>query len=207
MNTVFVLAPHADDGEFGCGGTLKRFTEEGKDVYYIAFSPCNKSMPEGSVENQLYHELDAAVTHLGIPEENVIKLDFEVREFPKYRQEILEKLVSLRKTHNPDLILLPNSDDVHQDHHTVYAEGVRAFKHSKILGYELPWNSRQFSNDFHVKLEKRHIEAKIGAISEYKSQSFRLYKDEGFFFGLAKVRGVQANVEFAEAFELIKWNI
>lgn len=206
ISTVLVLAPHPDDGEFSCGGTLKRFSEEGKEIHYIAFSPCKKSLPEGS-ENALFNELDNAIIHLGIKKENVRKYDFPVREFPKYRQEILEELISLKKELNPDLVLLPNSDDIHQDHHTVYKEGLRAFKHTRILGYELPWNSRQFRSDFHIKLEKSHIDAKIRAISEYKSQSFRAYKDKDFFYGLAKVRGVQANSEYAEAFELIKWVI
>lgn len=207
MKRIFVLAPHADDGEFSSGGAINRFIEEGKEVFYIAFSPCNKSLPEGSVENQLYLELDKAVTHLGIPKERIIKLGFPVREFPRYRQEILEELIKLRKKYEPDLVLLPNSNDVHQDHHTIYEEGVRAFKNRRILGYELPWNSITFESSFHVKLKAKHLDAKVAAISEYKSQSFRPYMDKEFFYGLAKVRGIQANAEYAEAFELIKWVI
>ena len=207
FKTVLVLAPHPDDGEFSSGGTIKRLQEEGAKVYYVAFSPCIKSLPEGSAKDLLYKELDNACTHLGISDDRIIKFNFEVREFPKYRQEILEELIALKKRLNPDLVLLPNSDDLHQDHHTVYEEGVRAFKHTRVLGYELPWNSRKFSNDFFMKLERHHIEAKIKAIGEYKSQSFRSYKDEDLFFGLAKVRGTQCNAEYAEAFELISWQM
>ena len=35
---VLVLAPHTDDGEFGCGGTISRFVQEGKEIFYAAFS-------------------------------------------------------------------------------------------------------------------------------------------------------------------------
>ena len=35
---VLVFAPHTDDGEIGCGGTIVKFIEAGKQVYYIAFS-------------------------------------------------------------------------------------------------------------------------------------------------------------------------
>ncbi len=207
MKRILVLAPHADDGEFSSGGSIKRFTEEGKEVIYVAFSPCTKSMPDGSVENQLYMELERAVSHLGIQSNQLIKFDFPVREFPKYRQEILEELIKLRKKYNPDLVLLPNSNDVHQDHHTIYKEGLRAFKHIKLLGYELPWNNITFTNTFHVKLDSRHLDAKVDAISEYKSQGFRPYMEKEFFYGLAKVRGIQVNADYAEAFELIKWVI
>ena len=148
IKKVLVIAPHADDGEFSCGGSIKRFTEEGIEVYYTAFSPCNKSMPQGYKENQLYDELSKAVKHLGINDDHIITYDFPVREFPKYRQEILEELIKLKRKLAPDVVMLPNSNDIHQDHHVIYEEGIRAFKHHKLLGYELPWNNLCFENSF-----------------------------------------------------------
>ena len=44
---ALVLAPHTDDGEFGCGGTMARLVEEGTDVRYVAFSIATRSLPEG----------------------------------------------------------------------------------------------------------------------------------------------------------------
>lgn len=205
--TVLVLAPHPDDGEFSCGGSLKRYSEEGATIYYAAFSPCTKSLPEGFEGNILFEELKQAAKVLGIPEENVITYDYPVREFPKYRQEILEDLIVLRKKVNPDLVLMPNSLDMHQDHNTIHQEGLRAFKHTKILGYELPWNNLHFTNNCHIKLNREHIHAKMEALKAYKSQSFRSYMDEEYFFGLAKTRGIQVNTDYAEAFELIRWII
>ena len=35
---VLVLAPHTDDGEFGCGGTMARLVDAGAEVRYVAFS-------------------------------------------------------------------------------------------------------------------------------------------------------------------------
>jgi len=205
IKTAMVLAPHPDDGEFGCGGTIKKLIENKVEVWYVCFSPCNKSLPEGFEEGALYKELKNATAKLGIPENNLITYDYPVRVFPINRQLILDNLVSLKKEKSPDLVLLPNSKDVHQDHHTIHSEGVRAFKQACILGYELPWNSFEFTNNMHVKLEKEHIDAKVNAIKEYKSQEFRQYKDSDFYYGLAKVRGNQVNAEYAEAFELIHW--
>ena len=52
------------------------------------------------------------------------------------------KALSIRKVwHKIDLVVLPNSTDVHQDHQVINREGIRAFKHSSILGYELVWNN------------------------------------------------------------------
>ncbi len=44
---VLVLAPHTDDGEFGCGGTMARLVEAGAEVRYVAFSIATKSLPPG----------------------------------------------------------------------------------------------------------------------------------------------------------------
>jgi LmbE family N-acetylglucosaminyl deacetylase len=89
--TILVLAPHTDDGELGCGGSLARFAEEGKKIYYAAFSLCSKSLPQGLPADTLAHECKNATAVLGIPASNITLLDFEVREFPKLRQEILEE--------------------------------------------------------------------------------------------------------------------
>ena len=35
---VVVFAPHTDDGEIGCGGTMAKFLEEDREVFYVAFS-------------------------------------------------------------------------------------------------------------------------------------------------------------------------
>jgi LmbE family N-acetylglucosaminyl deacetylase len=161
--------------------------------------------PEGFPSNTLFKELGEAASILGIPKENLITFDFPVRDFPRFRQDILEELIVLRKKIKPDLVLMPNSLDMHQDHNTIYNEGLRAFKHTKILGYELPWNNLNFTNNCHIKLNREHISAKMEALKAYKSQAGRNYMDEEYFFGLAKTRGIQVSTDYAEAFELIRW--
>ena len=44
---ILVLAPHTDDGEFGCGGTIARLVDTGASVTYVAFSSAEESVPEG----------------------------------------------------------------------------------------------------------------------------------------------------------------
>ncbi len=204
---ILALAPHPDDIELSCGASLNKLISEGNEVYYVVFSPCLVSLPEGFEENTLYTELENAAKVIGIPSQNIIKFNFPVREFPRYRQEILEELVKIGRNLNPDLVFLPNSNDLHQDHKTIFEEGMRAFKRKKILGYELLWNNDNFRSNFFIKLTKEQIETKKRALKEFKSQSFRGYFDDEFLFGLARVRGVQCGSEYAEAFELIRWDI
>jgi len=138
---VLVLAPHTDDGELGCGGTIAKFLEGKKKVFYIAFSSAEKSVPEGLPRNILKKEVKKAIKILGLPSENLILFNYEVRDFPRYRQEILDAMIKLDKKIRPDLILLPSTQDIHQDHQVILQEGLRAFKKISILGYELPWNN------------------------------------------------------------------
>ncbi len=203
---TLVLMPHPDDAEFSCGGTIAKFIEEGKEVHYIVFSNCSKSLPEHFPENSLFDELEQAASYLGVPLKNITKYKFPVREFPKFRQDILEKLVMHKKRLNPDLILLPNKNDIHQDHNTIYNEGIRAFKGSSILGYELPWNNViKSETNYFIRISTNQLSKKLKAISEYKSQSFREYMDIDLFKNLAKLRGNQVGAEYAEGFELIRW--
>ncbi|MBI2830691.1 MAG: PIG-L family deacetylase [Chloroflexi bacterium] len=202
---VLVLAPHTDDVEFGAGGAVAKWVEEGKEVSYVTFSIAEKSVPEGLPKDILEHEVTAATRVLGITQRNLYIYKFEVRKFPQFRQEILEILVSLRKQLNPELVLLPSLADVHQDHHTIAEEGIRAFKNSNILCYELPWNLFNFTTSLFIPLEKQHLEKKIQSIRCYQSQESRNYASPEFIDGWARTRGVQVNTTYAETFEVVRW--
>src|SRR5206468_6767680 len=157
---VLVLAPHTDDGEFGCGGTMARLVESGAEVRYVAFSIATRSLPEGFAPDTLAREVAEATAELGIPAGNLIVHDFDVRTFPEHRQEILELLIELWNEWQPDVVFQPSLHDIHQDHQTIAAEGLRAFKRTTILGYEIPWNNLDFAYQAYVALEQRHIQRK-----------------------------------------------
>jgi N-acetylglucosamine malate deacetylase 1 len=200
---VLVLCAHTDD-EFGCAGTVARLIEHGAEVRYVAFSRCEESVPPGFPRDVLEHECRACAAALGISPANCQVHGFPVRHLPRFRQEILELLVSEKRAFEPDLALVPSSFDTHQDHKTLFEEGFRAFKHTTVLGYELPQNLISFHNTAFVRLTSAHVEKKIQALDLYKSQAFRAYAARDFITSLARVRGVQCNTEFAEAFEVIR---
>ena len=202
---VLVLAPHTDDVELGCGGYVAKLIEEKNDVYYVAFSICENAITSGFPENILEIEVKKSTKILGIPEKNLFVYKFEVRQFPKFRQDILETLISCRNKLRPDLVLMPSRNDLHQDHSTLANEGLRAFKGTTLLSYEIPWNNISFDTEAFVPLKKRHIEKKIKALSQYKSQAFRGYANKEFVYSLAKTRGFQIEKPFAEAFEVVRW--
>ena len=171
FHRVLVLSPHVDDGELGCGGTIASWIQEGKDIYYLAFSSCGKSIPEGLPPDILKKECLRAAKTLGVPPKRLFLLDYEVRTFPEFRQEILETIIEFKKKVEPELVLVPSSHDTHQDHHVIYEEAIRAFKKdASIWGYEQPWNNLSFTTDIFVKLKKEHLDLKLKALNKYKSQ-------------------------------------
>src|SRR5438477_12979535 len=92
---ALVLAPHTDDGEFGCGGTMARLVEAGSEVRYVAFSIATKSLPPGFPPDTLAGEVREATRELGIPETQLAVHDFVVRTFPQHRPDILSLLIGL----------------------------------------------------------------------------------------------------------------
>ncbi len=201
---VLVLAPHTDDGEFGCGGTMARLVAGGVEVRYVAFSIATKSLPEGFPPDTLAREVREATAEIGLPEESLTLHDFEVRTFPVHRQEILELLIELWEAWSPDAVFMPSLRDIHQDHQVVAAEGLRAFKRTTLLGYEIPWNTFNFDHQAYVALGAEHVERKVAALSKYASQQHRNYANAEYIWNLARTHGINVNRDYAEVFEVYR---
>lgn len=205
-NRVMILSPHTDDAELGCGGVISRFIEEGAEVYVTVFSLCEDSLPREVPSNTLQLEFLEAMSVLRVPRDNLHVFNYSVRTFGFERQSILEKLVKLRDEIRPDVVFLPSSEDIHQDHQVIHSEGVRAFKHVSILGYEMPWNQLCSKTQALFSLEEKHVSAKWEALQCYHSQLElgRPYFKKEFIYGLAAMRGIQMKTKSAEAFEVIR---
>jgi len=192
---ILALSPHTDDIELGCGGYLSKMTEQGHSVYVACFS-------------HIYDGVDLTEEHLdslyfiGVAQNWLF--NETVREFD--RQRVLQNMINIREEIQPDVVLCPYSDDIHQDHKVVYNEAVRAYsKTHSLLGYELPWNCRGFNGSFFVRLEDRHLRQKMEMLNKYESQKDKHYFNFQFITSLATVRGMQIGGGKAETYEVITW--
>ena len=202
---VLVFAPHTDDGEYGCGGTIAKLADRGERVVYVAFSAAEDSVPDGFPKDVLRIESKRATKILGVDEDDCIVLDYQVRRFPENRQPILEDMIRLRREYQPKMVFLPSMADTHQDHATIAVEGFRAFKMTTIFGYEIPWNHRQFQTNAFFELSDSELNKKIQSLECYESQKHRSYSSAEVVRSLAIMRGTQIGKRYAEAFELIRW--
>src|SRR5262245_58938954 len=111
FKSVLILAPHTDDAELGCGGTMARLLEEGTRVHVAAFCRAEDSLPSGAPVDMLEKEFRGSMERMQIPAENVHVLRFPVRRFPEHRQAILESILKLRITVKPEAVLIPSGND------------------------------------------------------------------------------------------------
>ena len=205
MKNVLIISPHADDAEIGCGGVISRLIRSGGHVAVAVFCVDPIVVPDGLERGDWVKEQARAAEFLGF---DLIVFDYEMRRLSDRRQDVLEQLVDLRETLNPDCVFIPSTFDIHQDHKCISAEGVRAFKDRNLLGYELFWNHIGLhQTQTYFKLSPKDIAKKIKAISFFKTQTWRPFCDPTITAGHARCRGVQINTQYAEAFETIRWVI
>jgi len=202
---VLFIGAHPDDIEIGCGGTIVKFLEEGRTVNTVVFSLVN---PAVSMDPAiLLNECKESFDRLGIKRSNGLFFNYEMRQLTRDRQSILQELFDVKDKLKPDLVLIPSPNDLHQDHATVSKEGMRAFKETTTLAYELPWNNLVFKSQVFLTLTEKQVNKKMYAVSAYVSQAYKHYMKNGFLKAVAQMEGGRVGVDYAEAYEAIRWVI
>ncbi len=195
---VVAIAPHIDDVELGAGATIHHLNKNNQ-VYYVGLS-----LPPLIDSHTFMEEFQESSRILGLDKDRIILRKFNPRNLFDARGDILQLFFDLNKDLKPDLVLIPNSQDIHQSHEVVFAEARRAFKYITVLGYELPWNSLDFSMDVFITVDREDVEAKVAAINAYRTQKNRMFFSNDIVGDLARVRGKQIGREYAECFELTR---
>ena len=156
-NTILVVTPHPDDAEGGAGGTIAKWTREGKRVVLVVCTNGDKGTsdrtlrPEKLAAIREKEQLDAAEA-LGIDE--VVFLRFPDQNLEDCREFRLALCRQIRK-HRPDLVVTidPGSRYIrHRDHYMTgrvtldavfpYARDHLAFPELLEEGLE-PFNTRE----------------------------------------------------------------
>ena len=195
FTNVLVLAPHTDDGEFGCGGTMARLIEGGARVTYAAFCTAAKSVPEGFPRDVLKREVRAATGVLGIPEADLRVYDFEVRTFPTVRQEILEEMIVLQQELRPGLRADAGADRPPpgpQDHRRGGPARVQAHDGD---GLRDPLEQHQLSTTRPTCASRSATSTRRSqALACYESQGHRNYTREDYIRNIALTRGIDVGL-------------
>ena len=119
---AMVVAPHPDDAEFGCAGTVAKLTKAGKKVFYVIATNGNKGgrdtdMTGSYLREERKLEQEAAAAAVGVSE--VVFLDFgdgELEDDHDFRRALVHQIRRLQ----PDIVFTTDpfrtSFYIHRDH-------------------------------------------------------------------------------------------
>ena len=217
---VLIISPHADDEIIGCGGFISKYSKKNYHINVLILTNAYKGAPEIYSKNEIKkirNESKLANNFIGTKKvyfENLPGLN--LTNYPTYK--IAKIIDSYIKSIDPEIVLMPSSNDIHDDHKIIFKASkvsLRFNKKSKIkmiLTYEVlsetEWNENEksFNPNFFISLTKSEINKKVKAFLKYKSQvkKFPHPRSEEAIINLSKIRGSQVFKQYAEAFKVEK---
>ena len=209
---ILAIGAHPDDIEFGCYGTLKKHIDNGDTVTMIVMTQSDvvdsytnavtRNKQESIDESKCSANLLDAELIFGPFTDTKISFDGESVGF-------IEKII---KERNIDIVYTHWAGDTHQDHiNTLNATMAAARFVKTVLCYEqvpLPriTTTHPVAN-YYVDITDT-LDLKLKACNCHKSQ-IEKFKRAGHDMidnikTLARFRGIQSNVQYAEAFNILK---
>lgn len=133
---------------------------------------------------------------------SIVLKDFTDSYFPEQRQTIKQFFERSLKSTDPDLILTHARADAHQDHRIVNELTWNTFRSHQIWEYEIPkWDGDIIQPNLYVPVDPEDVTTKITVLREvFASQRSKHWFDEETFRGLMRIRGLESNTRYAEAF-------
>jgi LmbE family N-acetylglucosaminyl deacetylase len=197
--SLLFLGAHPDDIELGCGAFISDMVGKA-DIHCMTFSDNQKNPDLQHLVSEHYDSMH----QLGLTDDQIELGQFETRRFPDFRQEILEKMLALRRQYQPEIVFVHTAQDIHQDHQTVTQEATRAFRGTTVLGFDVLRSSYGFFPHFLAEVSEQAVENKITALNKYKTYSNRYYFSPDIMRATAIRHGALAERPFAEGFDIIR---
>ena len=223
MEKILIIAAHPDDEILGCGGIISKFKTEGyaiKILFLGEGSTCRHDDANSTQANEAVQERNSnAVIALQQLEIN----DFEFEKLPCGRfdqvpilniNKILERII---REFKPDTVFTHSEHDANNDHRIVYRSTIMATRPcsehivKRLLSYEVPSSSEWgytevFCPNYFVSLTEKDLDKKWSALECYKGEmrEYPFPRSRTGIKNLARQRGMQSGVAYAEAFLLIR---
>ena len=222
---VLVVASHPDDEILGCGGTIAKHVESGDEVF-------NLILAEGATSRQVKRDREKIAEYLNDLANNAIEAgkvlgvkNVDLLNFPDNRLDSIDRIEIVKvienkiKLYEPDLIYTHHSGDVNIDHRRVHEALITSCrplpgnKVKRIVSFETPSSTEWQPPDSNIFFKpnwfvdiSEHINKKIKALELYNSEmrEFPHPRSIENIVNLAKVRGAQVGLKYAEAFVLLR---
>lgn len=200
VEELALLGAHCDDIVVGAGGTLLALCEANPEVRIKAL------VLTGGGTERADEEHAALAAFCPKAEIELAVLDLPDGRVPARWERAKDAVEELRTRCAPDIVLAPAPHDAHQDHRELAHLVPTAFRDHLTLGYEiLKWEGDLAQPQLYHPLTGDVLAEKIALLHQhYPSQRTRSWFDTDSFTGLARIRGVQCQSRYAEAFHISK---
>lgn len=194
--SVAVVGAHCDDIAIGAGATLLQLTRRNPRVVV------NALVLTGAGTEREVEEKNAFASMCGNAEVRLTVADLPDGNLPRHWGEVKDRLADFRRSCEPDLVIGPHRGDAHQDHRLLAELIPTEFRNHTTLGYEIvKWESDLPTPNVYQPIPADIAEFKVRLLNDtYHSQVGRSWFDEETFLGLMRIRGVQCQSRYAEAF-------
>lgn len=213
MNIIFIGA-HFDDIELSAGGTVAKFIQQGHNVYAIVVTSSDYTSYDGKIlrnqKESIEEGLNGLLT-LGIKKENIYNLGFETKKVP-FGAELIEKINKIIDAKKINLIITHHPyAESHPDHiNTSKSTLAAGRRYNAIWCYEPFYPSKLSTMPFrpmkYIDISE-YMNLKIKSLKAHKSQwkKYGYWKD--LILSIGRLRGIELQTKYAEAFEIIKDNL
>jgi LmbE family N-acetylglucosaminyl deacetylase len=197
---ILAIGAHPDDIEFGCGGSLLKYSRLGHNVNMLVITDGSFGADPG-VRRM---EQEDAAKFIGAKKLYWGDLsDTQVVD----NHDLILKIENAVKAVNPDLVFLNFYDDVHQDHRAIAQAGVSATRYIKeVLFYEVP-TTQHFQPDIFIDIDEL-LADKLKLVSVHASQVNRTKVANLSILesvqACATFRGYQGRIHSAEGFKALR---
>ena len=198
--TILAIGAHPDDIEFGCGGTLIKYTERGHRLFLSI-------MTEGGLGAETTTRVEEQLTSNAIlGAEDIFWGDYEDTHL-MVDVELIGKIEAVIKKVKPDFIFCNFPDDTHQDHRHLSQAVMSATRYIRnVLFFEGP-TTQHFEPHVFVDISDT-LDKKIKALQAHQSQVMKTNIEDLSIVEVARssanFRGIQGRVKYAEAFHSLR---
>jgi len=222
---ILVIAAHPDDEVLGCGGSMHKWANQGKEVNVLIIAEGVTSRDNVRERKKRSKELDKLKDSALKANQILGVKSIKLLDFPDNRLDsvdLIEVVKSIEKyisKLNPNIIVTHHSNDLNVDHKIVNDAVFTACrpkvgnKVRKILSFEVP-SSTEWASPSSAKFFAPNYFENISENLEYKINALKFYESEMLPWPnsrsidavkhLASWRGASIGCDAAEAFMLLR---
>lgn len=218
---VLFIVAHPDDETLMAGGTIGELQLEGYTISVCTVASGAGARSTGSGAGVIANKQSEVFKFLGIASNHVHNLDYPdslLTTVPHL--DLVRSLEEVILCEKPNLIITHYPQDNHADHRIVSSCTLEAFRIFQRPNGETPcdelwygevlsstdWNlEKQFNPNVFIHIGQEGIERKLKALNMFHKvvRSFPHPRSEEVIKGLAAIRGAQAGLQYAEAFQQV----